>query len=275
MTKYSKITILLTAAILCFSQPARCEEGYEMKVIGINHRAAKELYGIINHLKSPDGKISIDEHTNSIIVSDKPSNIRQISSLIKQLDIKPDQVEIEVIVAEVTEGFLKESGIGYGRTVIPGNEFLIVGKLLHDRENADIRSRMTVRTISNRPAKIQATVEEIFGHVIMRYGKADDKEYVIPIIARTGSVLEVLSRVNNDGSILVSLRPSISETQKDGTLYGRSALTEVLINDGDTIIIGGLGKKESVTSSGTFLFRRKKKREKTVMIFLTANTIDD
>jgi type II secretory pathway component GspD/PulD (secretin) len=267
-----KATILfIVFSLILFKTAYGQPEELEVRVIEIQYGNARSLQDIVEHLKGPKGKLSVDSRTNSLVVVDSPKNIERIAEVIEKLDIRQKQVEIKVVIADVTDDFLKASGIVASKVIIPENNFIAVFGLLSSDQGTSVRSQMSVRTLNNKPARIQVTADEILGHVIYWYG--DDKEIVAPIALKTGDVLEVLPRVNDDGTILVELSPSQSALTDDGDFYEKSMTTQVLINDGDTIALGGLDAGRRETGRRPFFTGRARKKQR-VMMFLTATTTE-
>jgi general secretion pathway protein D len=61
---------------------------------------------------SQDAIIQADEETNSLIVTADPNTVKNLQSVIRQLDIRRAQVLIEAIIAEITTSKNKEIGVG-------------------------------------------------------------------------------------------------------------------------------------------------------------------
>ncbi len=266
-------TIALLAILACFlNGTSPCiADAEELKIFTLNYANAESLREIVEDLKGDGGKVTIDTNTNSLIVIDTPKNLERISKVVDRLDERPQQVEIEVVITDVTDSFLKESGIRSSRVVIPSSEFVSVLSLINEGSETSIHSRTTIRTLSNKPAKIKATTDEVFGQVVVWYG--DDLEVIEPIMMPVGDVLEVLPKVNSDGTILVSISPSQSAVSESGGYYEKSAATQVIINDGDTIAIGGLDIDRDARGSRPFFTGRRKEAQR-IMIFITARIVD-
>ena len=266
------IYTVLAAALL------RADE-LELKIFEIQRGDAHPMYEIVKDLKSAEGRMSVDSNTNSLIVVDYPKNIKRIQEIIERLDVKSKQVKIDVVITEVTDLFLEEAGISSSQVVIPSDEYAVVLNLLKSGKNSHVRTEMTIRTLSNKPAVIQATVDEIFGHIIAMHTDTD-RDFIFPIYAKTGDYLEVLPRVNNDGTITVTLRPSSGGFEEDGILHEKTALTQVVVDSGNTMVIGGVSKdkretrKEGLPFLGSPLSRGDTKEREKVLMFLTA-TIDE
>jgi type IV pilus assembly protein PilQ len=100
----------------------------------LSYAKAADLSLVLKKVLSPRGDIIVDTRTNAMIISDIPAKFQAIDALIKQLDKKIKQVEIEARVIAATRDFLRDVGVQIGaiygnrdkNTVagaIPGNPF--------------------------------------------------------------------------------------------------------------------------------------------------------
>jgi type II secretory pathway component GspD/PulD (secretin) len=247
----------------------------KMRIFKPENRRAASLYPVIEHLKSDDGKVTIDERTDSLIVVDHPSNLDRMASVLEQLDVPLEQVEINVLVAEATDSLLGKIGLDLARPVIKPEKFNEMRYLLQESDKAAVRSQMSVKTLSGQPAVMRVAQEEIlWGKVV---SPPESKVITVaPVGTRSaGRFLEVLPKVNNDGSITVTVRPTVSEFQEDRSVFERSVVTQVIIDSGDTIVIGGVEtgesrtRKDGIPYAGISLSSGKEESGRVVM-FLTA-----
>jgi general secretion pathway protein D len=120
----------------------------------------------------PTVQIIAEPNTNSIILNAPASIIRILKGVIKKLDIRPAQLLIEALVAEVSEDAVKTLGIEWGtnqQTGKPGSfkpGFAIINSkttssdfqaqiyALADTQKANILSTPSVVVLDNRQAKI-------------------------------------------------------------------------------------------------------------------------
>ena len=91
------------------------------------YASAKDTVPTLKQFLSPRGDIVADERTNSLIISDIPSSLPNVDRLLKELDRKTQQVEIEARVVAATRNFARDIGtqLGFGfgnrATAIGGN----------------------------------------------------------------------------------------------------------------------------------------------------------
>jgi len=264
------VIFLLGAVILCFAQ------GTELKIFKVKYGNAQSIYKVVADLKSEQGKVSYDAGTNSIIIVDYPQNIELIGRVIESLDAAERQVEIRVVVVESAGEFFRNIGITGSRLVLPRGELPVILKAIEKDKSATVKTSMTLRTQSNQPAQLQVSSDEFIGNEVTIYdnGTIVTSEIREPV----GSFLEVLPVVN-DATITVTVRPTVSSLRKNASIHEQTILTQAMINDGETIVIGGVDSEKRIDKNSRTLFnvplssKSKSAREKVVM-FLTAKIVE-
>jgi len=66
----------------------------EVAVIKVNYREASDLLPLVQSLLSPEGKASLDERTNSIIVNDTGESVAKIRAFVATMDKPAEQVRV-------------------------------------------------------------------------------------------------------------------------------------------------------------------------------------
>lgn len=84
--------------------------------ITANLTASRGVDRIVASLLTASGKITVDIHTNSMIVTDTPEKLDQIEQILKAIDQPTPQVLIEVFLMEVKKNVLIDHGIDWGGT---------------------------------------------------------------------------------------------------------------------------------------------------------------
>jgi type IV pilus secretin PilQ/predicted competence protein len=93
----------------------------------LNYGQSKDAVIIVKKFLSPRGDAVADPRTNSLIIEDIPSNFAKIEGLLKELDRKTPEVEIEARVVASTRSFARDIGtqlaVGFatGNNKIGGN----------------------------------------------------------------------------------------------------------------------------------------------------------
>ncbi|MCI0403447.1 MAG: type IV pilus secretin PilQ [Acidobacteria bacterium] len=76
----------------------------------LSYAKASEMESVLRRFLSSRGEIIRDDRTNTIIIRDIPSVIPEVDNLIRQLDRKSLQVEIEARVVSASRAFVREIG---------------------------------------------------------------------------------------------------------------------------------------------------------------------
>jgi type II secretory pathway component GspD/PulD (secretin) len=84
-----------------------------VETVSLKFLDAKNLKAAIDGLVSPDGKISINERNNSLIICDTKENVDKILGQIRKADITPQQIMVEVVILDVQLDDNKEIGINW------------------------------------------------------------------------------------------------------------------------------------------------------------------
>jgi general secretion pathway protein D len=94
------LKVIKNADALRELSPNSSEQIYQITtaIIKLNYISAKEVYTQINYLKSRYGKIVVNRDQNLLIVTDYPSNIALIKSILKKLD---NQNKKSIVVASL------------------------------------------------------------------------------------------------------------------------------------------------------------------------------
>ncbi|HET9400437.1 MAG TPA: type IV pilus secretin PilQ [Candidatus Acidoferrales bacterium] len=85
---------------------------------------AKPLEQILKPFLSPRGDIVADPRTNTLIIRDIPSVIPAIDSVIRQVDKKTPQVEIEARIVQASRNFARDLGVQIAAAGITGSNFI-------------------------------------------------------------------------------------------------------------------------------------------------------
>lgn len=80
----------------------------------LSYAKASTLAGTLKKFLSPRGDIIADDRSNTLIIRDIPSTLPVIDNLIRELDRRSQQVEIEARVVEANRSFAREIGTQFG-----------------------------------------------------------------------------------------------------------------------------------------------------------------
>jgi type IV pilus assembly protein PilQ len=256
--------------------------------IPVNYSNAKdEVLPHINTLLTKDrGSVSVDERNNQIIITDTAIIIRKAKELVQRIDKVTPQVIIEARVVEVSSNFSKELGIEWGSTFGPGYNsnfdftgtgdmamnfpasgadssigfsfsrlggvpFVLNAKLnaLETNGNGRILSAPKILTLDNKKAMIKQGLE-------YPYLERDDAGGSSVSFKDIDLLLEVTPHVTPDDrismSIFITKNDVASLTAGVPSISTNEAQTELLVNDGDTLVIGGIIKATQTEGQSGF-----------------------
>jgi general secretion pathway protein D len=229
-------------------------------------------------LALPPVHIVADEKNNALVIFARPRDYKMIEAMIKRLDIVPLQVLIEATIAEVTlndnlqfglQWFFSKasskfelnqatSGIGTAADIVssfPGFNYVLGGgkeklvlSALSQLTHVDVVSAPHLLVLDHQTAGLQVgdqvpIVTESAQSVIAAGAPlVNSVQYL-----NTGVVLQVTPRVNSSGLITLDIDQQVSEPTttttsqiQSPTITQRRIVTSVVVQDGETIALGGL-----------------------------------
>jgi len=86
----------------------------ETRIVAVSYADAKNLQERAHDLLTSRGRISVDERTNQLIVSDVAANLNLVEELVRNLDTQTSQVVIEARIIEADSNFSREIGVQWG-----------------------------------------------------------------------------------------------------------------------------------------------------------------
>jgi len=217
--------------------------------------------------------ITYDEVNNGVAVNGPETVRRRGRDAIDLIDVPGGQVAVEAVVFELSEAGAKQLGLDWqyqnrGMLVGAGN---LVGSITYDEASdigiyVDLMLRAIVQdqkgqvlanpriiAMNGQPAEIFVGQEKYFsllsGHAAYPYYRLES--------ITSGVTLKVTPHIGADGQITLDLEPEVSDVVHDWTRDGnengnenhlqplpvvtrRRAKTTIAIQDGQTVVIGGL-----------------------------------
>jgi general secretion pathway protein D len=273
-------------------------------------RSAAGLAGQVTVIADPD--------TNSLLVRTSPANLPQVRAILDELDRPVGQVLIKVLVAEVTHDTTtdvgaqfsvlnlrngsttagQKGGTNFGLSSLSNgmvvqileSDFTATIRALESVGKLDVLSRPYILASDNQLASITVGQEVPF----ITNSRITDTGQTINTVEYNdvGILLDVIPHINPDGLVIMDVAPEISaltgttvpisDTVASPVIAKRSAQSRVGVQNGQTIVIGGLmedRKTETIDKVpllgdipwiGEAFKRRQSKKTKTeLLIFLT------
>jgi type IV pilus assembly protein PilQ len=270
------------------------------------------------------GTVSVDKSKNMLIVTDTPAAVKRIKELVERLDVVTPQIIIEARIVEANSTFTREIGfdwgtisleafkiggavklgpttmqannipstfsgnntLGFNFTTIEGLNFSIVDAKLTASElegKTNIVSSPKISTLNGREAIIKQGVEVPYlerdssGNATVKFKNVDLLLKVTPTVSQDDRVTMKIFITKND---------VIDPTAPEPALSTNEANTNILVENGDTIVIGGILKDAKKFSEGGipglrklpalgWLFRSEKveNSKNELLIFITPRVV--
>lgn len=239
----------------------------------VNYAEPSEIAAKISETKSDDGKIAVDQRTSLIIYTDYPGRIAEARSLLERLDRPTLQVLIEARIVQLSTTATKELGIDWGLDIShPGGQhpwsggFAINHPPTEGSSMIDFALGRLGATIWNLDLRLAATEQAGKGKVIsaprvltMDHVKAtisqgtqipyqEQSEDGISTEFKDATLeLQVTPHVTPDGRVRLELQAKKEQPNFVEVIPGqppaidtRKIDTELLVEDGHTVVIGGI-----------------------------------
>ena len=254
-------------------------------MIPINYASASSMKTQLSDFTTPDrGKITVDERTNTLIVQDLASNIERMKNLIYKLDTQTPQVLIEARIIEVANTFsrglnldwgalggkITNSPLTYASNITAGGSFkgetfgtfslgflnlaklgdvTLALKLGEKRDEVKLLSAPRVITQDNKPATITQSDQITVTTKTVTTSSAGTVSQESPTQLSATLSLNVTPKITSDGGILLSINISNAFFKdQEGAMASRAAQTTVMVENGDTTVIGGIYSSHTAKS---------------------------
>jgi type IV pilus assembly protein PilQ len=315
--------IILVTAIGDEKKSSPILQGQIIQVFPLNYVLATDVDKIVKGLLSPVG-LSFANQTSptdqrktseQIVVQDLPAYVQRVASYIQQIDQPPRQVMVEAHVLQVDlkgdyahgvnfQALLRVAGapvtfgtIGFADPTATTTSFFRINatdlntliQCLTTTTDAKTLATPKVVVLNGQESKIQ--IGSKLGYKTLQTTQTATLENVQ--FLDTGVILRVTPNISQDGQVLLSVKPEVS----DGLINPVTGLpdsnttevdTKVLLADGEALVIGGLikeGDSETITKIpylgdakyvGYFFQRRTVARKRTeTIIALLPRVIPD
>jgi len=237
------------------------------------------------------GEITIipDPRANSLLIRATAADFDLINTAVEEIDVRPLQVMIEVLIAEVRKDRQLDFGVGVnvppstvrgtqnvtieGSTSGPGlGDFVlkVMGlggmeatatlQAAASRGDATIVSRPVLLAANNEEAEINVGSQRPFVQVARVLPTDNTARDQVVQYKDVGTKLRVLPTISADGYVMLQVSQEINAATAEQAFNApvistRSVQTKLLIRDGQTIVLGGLtDRQHEVTQGGVPFF---------------------
>lgn len=246
--------------------------------------------GVAGHVAALTGDVAIvpDASTNSLLIRASRSDFALIEAAVKELDVRPLEAVIEVLIAEVrrdrtldfgvgvtlppshvrgshdtrVEG--SQAGVGLGDFALHvmglgGSDIDATLQAAASRGDATIVSRPVVIAANNQEAEIMVGSQRPFVQVSRSLPTDTPTRDQVVEYKDVGTRLTVRPTISSDGYVMLQVTQEVNaataETQFDAPVIStRTVQTQLLIRDGQTVVLGGLTDHQRDASQGGIPF---------------------
>jgi general secretion pathway protein D len=219
-------------------------------------------------------KIVADVEKNALLISTTARDYQRIERILQQLDVMPTQVFLEAIIAEVTlndelsyglSWYFEQGGNGVSltgkdadRTKPPAltgfswthytQDVRTALNALSSLTKVKIVSSPNLMVINNQKATLQVGDQVPIVTQTATNTQSNASAIVNAVeLKDTGIILSVTPRINSSGRVMLDIEQEVSnvvQTTTSGidspTIQQRKINTRVVVNDGESIALGGL-----------------------------------
>ncbi|MFH1093163.1 MAG: secretin N-terminal domain-containing protein [Candidatus Omnitrophota bacterium] len=244
------------------------------QVYELNYGDAKEIQAkLIEIIPKEEGEVIIDVRTNSLVVRAIPEIVHKVDQMIKSWDQRPMQVLIEAKILEVSLDKAKGMGINWEYLSTSGDDavkvsatlpasistggllrvgtlsadqYQITLQMLESSTNTNILSNPRIVVIDNQEANILVGSSEPY---LVTYIDSESKTQTEETkFIDVGIKLNVTPKISNNGFVTLKIHPEVSSARRVAEVNNSLAVdttqadTTVVVQDGKTIVLGGLIK---------------------------------
>ncbi|HYJ34367.1 MAG TPA: type IV pilus secretin PilQ [Candidatus Binatia bacterium] len=253
----------------------------ETRILPISYANSDEMAKAVEKTLTKRGHIEVDKRTNALLVTDITERLDQCEGMVRSLDTRTPQVEIVARLVDVDVSATRDLGVKWGlhnvdlgdagvsenfdvnaNDVTAPAGVMRVGTVkgfgsidatlqaLETQNKANIISNPRITTVNNREAsvvvgkQIPLIVQDFAGNAVTQ-------------MTTIGIKLNVTPHINVGNKITMDVHPEVSDLAAQATVQGgiiintTMADTRVMVNDGETAVIGGLIRSnESSTKRG-------------------------
>jgi general secretion pathway protein D len=243
--------------------------------------AADEEAGFDEGMKDAAIRVVADEANDALLILCTGLEYERIKKMLVSIDVTPKQVLLEATIAEVAlndqlrfglKWFFNDGNSSTGFTnmqngavgsVFPGFNYVFASsnirvalEALSGITNVNVISSPTLMVLDNRTAILQVGDQVPIAVQQATGVNTNDAPIVNAIeLKDTGVILQVTPRINDNGRVLLEIQQEVSDvvpTTSSGidspTIQQRKIKTSVVVDDGQTLALGGLIQDQDRTN---------------------------
>ncbi|CAN7411573.1 type II secretion system secretin GspD [Mesorhizobium sp. LjRoot246] len=213
-----------------------------------------------------------DVENNALLIQTTARDYERIEQILSKVDVLPTQVMLEAVIAEVTlnddlkyglRWFFENGGTkisvsdvakGVAAAALPGfnwsyatDNIQVTLNALSSITDVNVISAPTIMALNNQKAVLQVGDQVPIATRQVVDQTIGSSPVVSVEMKDTGVILTVTPRINNAGRVMLDIEQEVSNvtrTTSSGidspTIQQRKIQTRVLVNDGESLALGGL-----------------------------------
>lgn len=217
--------------------------------------------------------IQAEPNTNALIITAPPALMQALKAVISKIDIRPAQVLVEAVIAEIDESNLSSLGIQWGSVtpngevqtlpsgptqfptlgagvvgIIPGTDIQAILTALQNQNGVDILSTPSIMVLDNQKATIEVgkDVPMQTGSYTTTAGTSTVSPFTTLDQKPVTLKLDVTPQINLSNSVRLKLNlknDTLQNPQNPGLtpIVNTSKISNmVIVNSNDVLVLGGL-----------------------------------
>lgn len=240
-------------------------EPMQVKTMKVVYSDPKVAGDILSKYVSVGGTVTVLESRRTLIVEDTPQGIARIAALLRDIDTQPQQILIEARILQIsldqsetfgvdwTKIFNASSGSTGGTTGLTtkGSAGLFLNVVNRNVEvylnalsnKGRVHTLATPKLLALENQEATTTIGDELGYRLtttINNVTAESIQFL-----ETGVILRVTPSVDNNGHIMMKIRPEVSSGTVSGGIPSKSTTqvdTQLVAEDGQAVLIGGLIK---------------------------------
>jgi len=231
----------------------------ETRVIVFKFANAKAVQNAFKARLSDEGSVTVDEDANTLIISDVPENLENLTALATDIDVVPRQAMINVVIADTTLRNDMDIGVNWEIARTTGHSIFRLSQSLIDTTGEGGTVTYQVLTGKWTTSDFVRALEVVGNSRILASPKilvlstqtAQGGLIGTTAFKEAGIKLSVTPKITEDERILLHIFVEQSAATGESVnevpvISTRKAETTLLLNDGEAVLIGGLRRKDKV-----------------------------
>jgi len=267
----ARVTALaVSLSLMAFA--AALAEGSTIEVYKAANRTAEELLPLAEAAMAGEGSAALDSGTNSIVLMGPPSVVEQALALLRQQDQKRrtvvlryqtkrvDELAAEQIRVEWSAG---SEGIRVGNAIFPGDQTGVRagGRAVQSHREGDLAG--TLRLLDGEVGHIGT------GRSVPVHSRGVYTSSTTFVAAERGFTAR--PRILAQDRVQVEIAPTDDSVDDRGRVEFTGATTTVIVNPGETVVLGGISRTSDDHSAGSRMIAASRQARDERVLLLTVD----